>query len=59
MALLKTVFDFAAIKALLARPDFSFVYDSMHGVQVCLSICSHIFKCSGVACVYVHVHVHV
>lgn len=32
--LLKTVFDFAALRALFARPDFSFVYDSMHGVQV-------------------------
>lgn len=31
--LLKTVFDFPAIQALLARKDFSFVYDSMHGVQ--------------------------
>lgn len=31
--LLKSVFDFPAIQALLARPDFSFVYDSMHGVQ--------------------------
>jgi hypothetical protein len=31
--LLKTVFDFPAIQALLQRPDFSFVYDSMHGVQ--------------------------
>jgi len=31
--LLKTVFDFSAIKALLDRPDFSMVYDSMHGVN--------------------------
>jgi phosphoglucomutase len=31
--LLKTVFDFAAIKALLDRPDFTMVYDSMHGVN--------------------------
>ncbi len=31
--LLKTIFDFGAIKSLLARKDFSFVYDSMHGVQ--------------------------
>lgn len=31
--LLKTIFDFAAIKALLAREDFSVLYDSMHGVQ--------------------------
>eukprot|EP00640_Fibrocapsa_japonica_P000745 CAMPEP_0113934004 /NCGR_PEP_ID=MMETSP1339-20121228/1341_1 /TAXON_ID=94617 /ORGANISM="Fibrocapsa japonica" /LENGTH=611 /DNA_ID=CAMNT_0000935605 /DNA_START=72 /DNA_END=1907 /DNA_ORIENTATION=+ /assembly_acc=CAM_ASM_000762 len=31
--LLKTVFDMAAIKALLSRRDFSMVYDSMHGVQ--------------------------
>jgi len=31
--LLKQVFDFGAIKKLFARPDFTFIYDSMHGVQ--------------------------
>lgn len=31
--LLKTLFDFPAIKALLDRPDFTMVYDSMHGVN--------------------------
>jgi phosphoglucomutase len=31
--LLKSIFDFASIKALLDRPDFSMVYDSMHGVN--------------------------
>jgi len=31
--LLKTVLDFPAIGALIARPDFSFRYDCMHGVQ--------------------------
>jgi phosphoglucomutase len=31
--LLKTVFDFSAIKAFLDRPDFSMVYDTMHGVN--------------------------
>ncbi|CAK4113817.1 unnamed protein product [Aphanomyces euteiches] len=31
--LLKSIFDFGAMKALLARPDFSFVYDCMSGVQ--------------------------
>ncbi|RQM26629.1 hypothetical protein B5M09_003306 [Aphanomyces astaci] len=31
--LLKSIFDFGAIKALLARDDFSFVYDCMSGVQ--------------------------
>jgi len=30
--LLKTVFDFDVIKTLLARPDFSMVFDAMHGV---------------------------
>lgn len=30
--LLSTVFDFAAIKRLVQRPDFSFVIDAMHGV---------------------------
>jgi phosphoglucomutase len=33
VALLKTIFDFKAIKDLLDRPDFSMVYDSMHGVN--------------------------
>lgn len=33
VSLLKTVFDFAAIRALVHRPDFSFKYDCMHGVQ--------------------------
>lgn len=32
MALLKTVFDFPRLSALLSRPDFSFVFDGMHGV---------------------------
>ena len=31
--LLKSIFDFDAIKALLNRRDFSMVYDSMHGVN--------------------------
>jgi len=31
--LLRQVFDFGAIKRLFARPDFSFCYDSMNGVQ--------------------------
>ena len=31
--LLKTIFDFGQIKALLDRPDFSMVYDTMHGVN--------------------------
>jgi len=33
VGLLKQVFDFGAIKALFARKDFSFCYDSMNGVQ--------------------------
>ena len=33
MNLLKTVFDFSAIKTLLDRPDFSVIYDCMHGVN--------------------------
>ena len=31
--LLNSIFDFSALKALIARPDFSFAYDCMHGVQ--------------------------
>ncbi|KAG8457413.1 hypothetical protein KFE25_011268 [Diacronema lutheri] len=33
VAVLKQCFDFAAIKRLVSRPDFSLVYDSMGGVQ--------------------------
>jgi len=33
VALLKNIFDFPAIKALLSRDDFAMVYDSMHGVN--------------------------
>ena len=33
VALLKTIFDFDAIKALLNRDDFTMIYDSMHGVN--------------------------
>jgi len=33
VTLLKSIFDFDAIKALLDRPDFTMVYDSMHGVN--------------------------
>lgn len=31
--LLKTVFDFSAIKSLLDREDFTMIYDAMHGVN--------------------------
>mmetsp|Transcript_5163 Transcript_5163/g.7416 ORF Transcript_5163/g.7416 Transcript_5163/m.7416 type:complete len:1061 (-) Transcript_5163:496-3678(-) len=31
--LLKTIFDFGAIKKLLDREDFTMIYDSMHGVN--------------------------
>lgn len=31
--LLKTIFDFDALHRLMNRPDFSFKYDCMHGVQ--------------------------
>jgi phosphoglucomutase len=33
VALLESIFDFPAIKTLLDRPDFTMVYDSMHGVN--------------------------
>jgi len=32
-AVLRDCFDFPAIKSLIARPDFTFVYDCMNGVQ--------------------------
>eukprot|EP00742_Colponemidia_sp_Colp-10_P000986 GILJ01001068.1.p1 GENE.GILJ01001068.1~~GILJ01001068.1.p1 ORF type:complete len:585 (+),score=101.69 GILJ01001068.1:60-1757(+) len=32
VTLLRTIFDFEAIRQLLHRPGFSFVYDAMHGV---------------------------
>jgi phosphoglucomutase len=33
VALLKSIFDFDAIKTLLDRPDFTMIYDCMHGVN--------------------------
>eukprot|EP00595_Chromulina_sp_UTEXLB2642_P000226 CAMPEP_0196761712 /NCGR_PEP_ID=MMETSP1095-20130614/1014_1 /TAXON_ID=96789 ORGANISM="Chromulina nebulosa, Strain UTEXLB2642" /NCGR_SAMPLE_ID=MMETSP1095 /ASSEMBLY_ACC=CAM_ASM_000446 /LENGTH=1067 /DNA_ID=CAMNT_0042111603 /DNA_START=38 /DNA_END=3241 /DNA_ORIENTATION=- len=33
ITLLKSIFDFNSIKTLISRPDFSFKYDCMHGVQ--------------------------
>lgn len=33
VVLLKSLFDFPALTQLMARPDFSLVYDSMHGVN--------------------------
>ena len=33
MNLLKTIFDFEKLAALLQRPDFTMRYDCMHGVQ--------------------------
>jgi phosphoglucomutase len=32
LAVLKSVFDFPALKAFLSRPDFSLVFDAMHAV---------------------------
>ncbi|CAM9785077.1 unnamed protein product [Ascophyllum nodosum] len=32
VVLLKSVFDFPRLKTLVARPDFNFVFDGMHGV---------------------------
>jgi phosphoglucomutase len=33
VSLLQSIFDFDSIRALIRRPDFSFRYDCMHGVQ--------------------------
>jgi phosphoglucomutase len=32
LKLLKSIYDFGALGRLLARPDFKFVFDGMHGV---------------------------
>ena len=32
LKLLRSIFDFSALKALFARPDFKFVFDGLHGV---------------------------
>ena len=31
LAVLEACFDFPALKALVSRPDFSMVFDAMHG----------------------------
>ena len=33
LKLLRTIFDFDALKALLRKPDFTFTFDGMHGVS--------------------------
>ena len=33
LKLLRTIFDFNALKALLRKPDFTFTFDGMHGVS--------------------------
>ena len=33
LKLLRTIFDFDALKALLRKPDFTFTFDAMHGVS--------------------------
>lgn len=33
LKLLRTIFDFDALKALLSKPDFTFTFDAMHGVS--------------------------
>ena len=32
LALMKKIFDFGAIRKLLARPDFAFAFDALNGV---------------------------
>ena len=32
LKLMRTIFDFDALKALLHKPDFTFTFDAMHGV---------------------------
>lgn len=57
MELLKTIFDFSVIKALLAREDFTVLYDSMHGVQgpyakVCVRVFFCFYPTTGYACLF-------
>lgn len=33
LKLLRTIFDFDSLKALLRKPDFTFTFDGMHGVS--------------------------
>ena len=33
LKLMRTIFDFDALKALLHKPDFTFTFDAMHGVS--------------------------
>lgn len=33
LKLLRSIFDFDALKALLRKPDFTFTFDGMHGVS--------------------------
>jgi phosphoglucomutase len=41
VSLLKSIFDFPALRTFLARPDFKFIFDGMHGGKsVCLAVLS-------------------
>ena len=38
LKLLRSIFDFPALKALFARPDFKFLFDGLHGVAGCAMV---------------------
>ncbi len=52
VTLLKSIFDFEAIRRLMRRPDFSFSYDCMHGVQGGL-----VHKDTVIGYIYIHVYI--
>ena len=60
LKLLRTIFDFSALKALFARPDFKFVFDGLHGVagpyakRIFVEV--RVLSCSGIFVCLLHSH---
>ena len=57
LKLLRTIFDFDAVKALLHKPNFTFTFDAMHGVsgpyakRIFVQVSLHLSCCLSVSCV--------